>query len=141
MDWKQEAADKLRQYLPMRNALKNIPLELRSLEADSHSLRSGIIHLPRGSENMRENMLLDNLVKRRELEAQLEQVELWLHHVDSGLADLSAEDKMILTEMYIRSAPGGADRVCEKLGIERSSAYRQRDRALRCFTLNLYGDS
>ena len=34
---------------------------------------------------------------------------------------------------------GALDQLCEELGMERSSVYRHRDKALSKFTLSLYG--
>ena len=47
---------------------------------------------------------------------------------------------MVLTRFYIYPERGGVSRLCEELGVEQSSVYRKRDKALERFTLALYGE-
>ncbi len=141
MNWKLEAVDKLQRYDAMRQALINLPEEIRRLETEAYSLRSASVDKPpvrkRGCRP--EDMLLSNLVHRQELAAALEQVNCWLQITDRALSALTPEEKLILHRLYIYPERGGLDRLCTDLKVEQSSIYRKRDKALRKFTYALYG--
>ena len=141
MDWKQEAADKLLQYEARRQSLENIPAEIKRLELDYAGLRSSVTDaIPaRGSGSRREDAMLTNIVRREELSRQLESARAWVAMADSGLAALDEEDRLVLDRFYVHRHKGACERLCEELDREKAQVYRRRDRALRRFTLALYG--
>lgn len=140
MNWKTEAADKLRKYDAMRRAVQNIPEELKRLELAARSIQSTRADATgvKGG-GYREDALIDNLVHRQELQNALEQAKLWVCTTDRALAALSAEEKKVLQRMLMSPERGGISRLCEELECEQSSVYRKRDRALHKFTIALYG--
>lgn len=141
MNWKVEATDKLRRYDAMKQAMVNIPEEIRRLEAEAYSLRgTNMEKEPVKERGCRpEDILLSNLVCRQELEAAMEQTSSWLRIADRALAALTPEEKLILHRLYIYPERGSLDRLCTDLQVEQSSIYRKRDKALRKFTYALYG--
>ena len=143
MKWKDEAMEKLKRYSAMQRALRNIPEELRRLEADATALRSpsGEQVSVTGGGGRREDALINNLVQRQELERSLEQVKLWMSVADRGLAALTPEERLVVRRMYLYPERGAIDVLCAELGVEQASVYRKRDKALHRFTLALYGFS
>ena len=141
MNWKKEATEKLRKYAAMRLAVVNIPEEIKRLEIDAKSIRSAKSDATpvAGGGNKREEAMINNIVHRQELAWTLEQAHLWLRFVDRGLTALSAVEKTILHKLYIYPEKGNLERLCKELGMETSSIYRRRDKALEHFTLALYG--
>lgn len=141
MNWKVEATDKLRRYDAMKQAMVNIPEEIRRLEAEAYSLRGKTIdQAPVKERGCRpEDVLLSNLVHRQELGLALKQAGDWLQIVDRALAALTPEEKLVLHRLYIYPERGSLDRLCTDLQVEQSSIYRKRDKALRKFTYALYG--
>lgn len=141
MNWKKEATEKLRKYAAMRLAVVNIPEEIKRLEIDAKSIRSAKSDATpvAGGGNKREEAMINNIVHRQELAWTLEQAHLWLRFVDRGLTALSAVEKKILHKLYIYPEKGNLERLCKELGMETSSIYRRRDKALEHFTLALYG--
>jgi len=141
MNWKAEAMEKLHRYDAMRQAVKNIPEELSRLETDAAKIRSARTDSTpvKGGGNKREDILLDNLVHRQELQWALQQAQNWVHMTERALCALTPEEKLILHRMYILPERGCVDRLCMELGVEQSSIYRRRDKALHRFTLALYG--
>jgi len=141
MNWKTEAIEKLRKYDAMRQAVQNIPEEISRLEIAACSIRSAQTDgTPvKGGGNRREDMLLNNLVHRQELEWSYQQAQSWLKAADRALSALSPEEKLVLHRFYICPERGSVDRLCQQLGVEQSSVYRKRDKALHRFTLALYG--
>ncbi len=141
MNWKAEAMEKLRRYDAMRQAMVNLPEEIRRLEAEAYSLRGMRMENDpvKDGGGRQEDVLLSNLVCRQELSATLEQTGNWLRVADRAMAALTPEEKLILHRLYIYPERGSVDRLCGELNVEQSSIYRKRDKALRKFTYALYG--
>lgn len=141
MNWKAEAKEKLRRYDAMRLATVNIPEEVARLEIDAQAIRSartdGDVIVSSGSR--REDALLNNIIHRQELLWTLEQAQHWLKTTDRALTALSSQEKLILHRLYIYPEQGAGERLCKELGMELSSIYRRRDKALKRFTLAYYG--
>ena len=141
MNWKAEAKEKLRRYDAMRLATINIPEEVQRLEVDAQAIRSANLDgaVVSGGGNRREDALLNNIIHRQELLWTLEQAQLWLKTTDRALSALSSEEKLLLHRLYIYPEMGAPERLCKALGVETSSIYRRRDKALRHFPLAYYG--
>ena len=141
MDWRQEAAEKLSQYEARRQSLESIPAEIHRLELDYTSLRSSAADaIPsHGNGSRREDAMLTNIVRREELARQLESARAWVALTDGGLAALNEEDRLVLDRFYVHRRKGACEMLCEELDREKAQVYRRRERALRRFTLALYG--
>ena len=141
MNWKAAAKEKLRRYDDMRLATINIPEELERLEIDAQSIRSARSDATpvAGGGNRREEAMINNIIERQELERSLQQAMIWLRATDRALTVLSQEDKLILHRLYIYPQKGSLELLSRELGVETSSIYRRRDKALKQFTLAYYG--
>lgn len=141
MDWKREAMEKLKRYNAMKQSLRSIPEEITRLELEMQSIRSATSDgTPvTGGGSGREDRYLSNIVHREELSRSLEQAKAWVSLVDTGLAILSQEERIVLDRFYINPAMGNVDRLCMELGIEKSQVYTRKNSALHHFTLSLYG--
>ena len=142
MNWKFEAIEKLKEYTARKNAITSIPEEIKRLEEEARRIRSAATDATpvKGGGSTREDMLLDNIVHREELQRRLSDARRWVDIVDGGLAVLSDEDRLVLDRFYIHPARGNVDRLCGELGLEDArSAYKRKDKALRKFTVALYG--
>lgn len=139
MNWKEEAAEKLRKLPMMVHAAASIPKELERLELEARMLQSGSNYAERGSLNVRaqENRLLDNMIRRRELQDLQENAERWVAVTSGALGKLTETEKKVLTKLYVEGED--VQQVCQVLRVERSSLYRCRDAALKKLTLALYG--
>ncbi len=141
MNWRDAAMEKLRRYDGMRRALGNIPEEIRRLKEEARAIRGSACDCiaVRGGGGHREDALIDNLVKRQELEWTLKRVKHWLFVADRGLDALLPDEKLVLQRLYLHPEKGALERLCDELGVEQSSIYRKRDQALQRFTTALYG--
>lgn len=141
MNWKKEAADKLRNYTARQQAVNNITADLHRLACKAVSIRSATADGSpvQGGGSGREDAILNNLCRRQELERQLEQVQLWCSVVDGALAVLTEQERLVLDRFYIHPSKGNLDRLCEDLCLEKSQVYARRDSALHRFTTALYG--
>ena len=62
-----------------------------------------------------------------------------VRRVDRALNQLSERDRCVLQRFYIAPCIGGVERLCRELHIEKTTAYRWKDCALRNFTITMYG--
>ena len=141
MNWKDEAMEKLRNYDAMRQSLTIIPEELQRLEQEASDLRSVQFDRPvvKSNGNRKETALINNLVQRQELARNFQQAQFLVRNTDLALGVLNPEEKLVLHRLYIYPEKGALDRLCGELGVEQSSIYRKRDKALHHFTLAYYG--
>ena len=117
MDWKREAADKLRLLEDRRKALSGMSMELGEM--------SGVT--------------LNDRALRRELELRREEIAVWVALVEGALDGLDEEERLILDRFYIRPVRDRVDWLCQELGCEQAAVYRRKDKALRHFATVLYG--
>ena len=141
MNWKEEAVRKLREYEPMRQSTVNIPRQMRQLEEEYQTIRAQRFTGRRtiADPGSREDQMMNNIIRRQELQQSLERACLWMETVDGALQVLEPEEREILQCLYVFPQKGAVDTVCDALHIEKSSVYRRRDKALRKFTLAMYG--
>ena len=141
MNWRGEAVEKLRKYDAMCRSLQNIPLEVKRLEVDARAIRGARTDgTPvKGGGSGREDALINNIAHRQELTWALEQAKYWVDITRRGLETLTPEEKLVLQRFYLTPEQGRVQRLCMELGVEQSSIYRKRDKALRKFALALYG--
>ena len=133
--------EKLRKYDAMCRSLQNIPLEVKRLEVDARAIRGARTDgTPvKGGGSGREDALINNIAHRQELTWALEQAKYWVDITRRGLETLTPEEKLVLQRFYLTPEQGSVQRLCMELGVEQSSIYRKRDKALRKFALALYG--
>ena len=140
MNWKNEAVEMLRSYEIMRHAAGNLPRQIRILEEEAATIKAGSATLSRSrGRGRREDVLLDHLMKRQELEKQLSQTQGWLETMDDALDALGQEERQILQTLFVRPESGAVADLCQTLGVEYATLYRRRDKALQRFTRALYG--
>lgn len=141
MDWKREAADKLKCYEAKRTSLDRAQAELRRLEDDMTRIRSATTDgTPvSGGTSTREDAMVNNIARREELKLAMKEARAWVKIVDSGLAVLDEEERHILDRFYIHRDKGNVERLCDELHLEKTRVYELKDKALRHFTLALYG--
>lgn len=141
MDWKRESIGKLKNYEAHKQALENIPKEIKRLESACAGIRSAATDgTPvSGGGSTREDAMLSNIVHRDELKRRLKEARLWVAQVDKALAVLDDGERLVLDRFYIHRAKGAIEDLCGRLNVEKATVYRRRDNALRRFTIALYG--
>nr|DAQ97756.1 MAG TPA: Protein of unknown function (DUF1492) [Caudoviricetes sp.] len=92
-----------------------------------------------GGSNGRDDALVNNILKRERLEEAQRLTENRVRRVDRALNQLSEQDRCVLQRFYITPYIGGVERLCRELAIEKPTVYRWKDRALRNFTIIMYG--
>lgn len=140
--WKYRAIDRLKDYTAQKVSLENIPDEIAKLKSEAYSIKSATAEgTPvKGGGSGREERLLSNIVKRKELEMLLGRAKLAVSTVDRGLAVLDQEERHILDVMYIVRERGYVSRLMNEYGLqEESSLYKKANKALLHFTVAMYG--
>ena len=141
LDWKREAADELRNYQNRKLAITNIAGQINDLRREITSIRSASADGSpvAGGSNGRDDALVNNIVKRERLEEALRLTENRVQRVEHAMNQISERDRCVLQRFYITPCIGGVERLCRELAIEKTTAYRWKDCALRNFTITMYG--
>ena len=141
MDWKKISIERLRDYEARKQALESIPEQIKTLELNLTSIRSAQTDgIPiRAGGNRREEMLINNIAMREELQNNYEIAEREIKVTEKGLDALSAEQRRILYKFYICRSHGHIDALCEELCVEKSRVYTLKDEALKKFAVACYG--
>lgn len=142
--WKFKAIDKLKDYAAQKASILNLTEEISRLEMQAYSIKNPVVEdtpVKHGS-NATEELLLSNIVQREEYQRMLERARLSVSMVDRGLSVLSSDEKHLLDRMYIHQEKGNSTQLMSEMGLtEPSSLYKRINKALRRFTIALYGCS
>lgn len=141
MDWKKEAREKLREYSYKAAGIERASKEIARLESEFGRLRSSAGGGPAGPKTEYDTAMINNIAKREELAQAIAIAQAAVDLVSAALDELPDKEREILQAMYISRGKGTASSLCEKYNIEPSTLYYHRDKALRHFTLSLYGVS
>lgn len=141
MNWKKEAVEKLRRYESVEQALVNLPREISRLTAEYGAVGSfWPDQIPgHGDCRRQEDRLMNNIASRGELQRSLEHASQWMDTVERALKHLDPRERQVLEKMYIHPAHRAVEGLCDDFGVEKTSIYRRRDKALEKFTLAIYG--
>lgn len=132
---------RLRDLEHERAALRNIPERIRTLELAFDGLRAANTEgtVVSGGENRRVETMLANIAERDELKRNLEITRREVEQVDSAMAKLSQDERLVLDRFYIHREHGHVDRLCEELGCEVANVYKIKNRALVQLARSLHG--
>lgn len=141
MNWQKMSIDRLKEYEARQSALILIPEQIRTLEMNLSAIRAARTDgTPvKESGNKREDALINNIVKRQELEQNLKIAEREAEITAQGLATLTPEERKVLYKFYINRPRRHVEELCEELNFEKTRVYEIKDIALRKFTRAVYG--
>lgn len=139
MKWKVEAIERLKSYECASNALESLRLMVKELEMDVYSPPASRMDSPISADWVYEDFRINRLVTLELLRERVKRNETWLEAMDKALEMLDPVERQSLDWFYIRPGRGSLEEICREMGMERSSLYRLRDRALEKFTLALFG--
>lgn len=142
MDYRVFSTQLLQNKRRMEVALLNLTDELTMLEEAKVSVATANPS-PAPVSGSGASRYEDRLVKLidlcDDLRARRKTIETNLGCIERGLEPLNPYEKDLLQTFYIIGGKGVADRMMSKYHKERSTIYRDKDRALRHFTEALYG--
>lgn len=141
--WKWKAIDKLKDYEAQQTALVNLPDEITMLLAEYRGIKSSLgdsASVTGGGAKSTDDRLISNIVRRAEMAEALKRAKVSVRTVQRGLAVLDPQERRCLDLLYIHKQKDSMTRLLEELGYaEEKSVYRKTDKALRKFTIALYG--
>ncbi len=141
MDFKVFAKQLLRSKRQMEAARQNLEDEIFMLEEAKSSIGSGGGGAMPQSDGT--NRFEDKLIKLicicDDLSARKRNIEINLKCIERGMEPLSDNEKEILHIFFIDGGKAAADVAMERFHKERSSVYRDMEKALDKFTHALYG--
>lgn len=142
LNWCIFSIQRLRDYEDRKRAIDNLTEQINSLEDKFTAIRAATTDstpVQGGNENRREQMLIHNIATREELKNNLEIIKQEIDITEKGLDVLTDTERLILTRFYINRSKGYIERLCDELFISKTELYRQKDEALKRFTMVCYG--
>ena len=142
INWCIFAIQRLRDYEERKTAIDNLTEQIETLEDKFTAIRAATTDstpVQGGNENKREQMLIHNIATREELQKNLEITKQEIAITEKGLAALTETEKKILERFYINRTKGYVERLCDELYISKTELYRQKEDALKRFTMVCYG--
>lgn len=141
-NWCEFSIKRLRDYENRKQAVENLKEQISSSEDKFTAIRSATTDstpVQGGNDNKREEMLINNIATRDELKNNLKIAKHEISITEKGLAALTEDEKKILHRFYINRSKGYVERLCDELFISKTELYRQKDEALKKFTMVCYG--
>lgn len=141
-NWCLFSIQRLKDYENRLAAVDSLTEQIKALEDKYTAIRSATLDstpVQGGTDNKREEMLIHNISTRQELSNNLDFIKREIEITERGLAALTEDEKRILTRFYINRSKGYIDRLCDEMFISKTELYRQKDEALKRFTMVCYG--
>lgn len=142
VNWCVFSIQRLRDYENRKAAIENLTEQIKLLGEKIAAIRSATTDatpVQGGNDNKREEMLIHNIATREELQKNLDITIQEVELTEKGLAVLTEDEKRILERFYINRTKGYVERLCDELFISKTELYRQKEEALKKFTMVCYG--
>ena len=133
--------NELELYEARKQALINIPGQIRELEEKMSSIRSQTADSVsvRGGGGGRDDAYLNNIVARDLLSANLEETRRAVSRVDGALSVLTETEVELLITRWINPEEDAVKNLARRLNKDRRTIGRMLDNALEKFTVAMYG--
>lgn len=140
-DWEKHSIEDLREYRAVKESLGTLPEEIRSLEEDMQLVKGTRYDKTpvEGGASGYEERLINYIDRKGRLEQNLGLAQARVERIERGLSVLTENERLVLTRFYIHREPRYLDRLCGELGYEKTAVYGLKNRALKRFTLAMYG--
>lgn len=141
MDYREYAKDLLARKKNLVSAYASIKCELESLEQEKNACKAAIAKLDQhdGEMTRYDDRLINLLAELDDCRFRRSVVERELLKIEKGLNGLTDYQKEIIDVFFIEHQQYAADDLMDKWHKERSTLYRDRNRALESFTRSVYG--
>lgn len=141
MRWDKEVESKLKEYPRKLNAVTNLKHKISYLSDYIYTLKGSFRDTDpvQGGGCKQEDILLDRIVEKEELEKNLEYIEHEISWIQKGFTCLTDIEYKVIQQMYLNESRMSVDNICKSLGYEKSQVYNIRNTAVEKMTLELYG--
>ena len=141
MDYIKEAIDYLINYDNLGKALTNLEMDIREIKCDLESGQIGAIEysdMPKGdSSELPDDKLINKLYRLKVKKMEYCLTKKTLDKMNKALSGLSREDEKILRSWYVEGYRG--ETVLKHNNCSESTFYRNKNRAIRTFAIQLHG--
>ena len=139
--WRKQAESDLKIYEASKQALINIPDQIKELEEKLTSIRSQSADnvSVKGGGGSRDDAYLNNIVARDRLKANLDDSRRFVSRVSNALSILTEDEKELLRRFYMIPEKGAAYNMAAEKHVDHKTVYRWKDDALDRFTIAMYG--
>ena len=141
MDYRDYAKDLLARKKNLISAYASIKSELTSLEQEKDDCKAAIERVRSfgGDVTKYDDRLINLLADLDDCRFRRSVVERELLKIEKGIAGLNDYQKDIIDAFFVEQQPYAVEDLMEKWFKERSTLYRDRNRALESFTRSVYG--
>lgn len=141
MDYREYAKDLLARKKNLIAAYAAIRLELNTLEQEKTACKSLVNECASlgKDESFYEDRLINTLANLDDCRFRMSVVERELTKIEKGMANLGEYERDLLDVFYVEQSQSAADDLMDRWFKERSSVYRDKNRALDSFTRSIYG--
>lgn len=139
--WRMVAVNDLQTLKAKRQALINIPERIAELEAQATCIRSTTADgTPvKGGGSSREDMLLNNITEKNELQEALDQTQKQVAKIDRALGVLTDTERRILQVRYIDREPGAISKLSCELDLDERTVRNRLSDAMKQFAISMRG--
>ncbi len=141
MDYREYAKDLLARKNSLVSAYGAIKDELRVLEIEKTACK-GLMNeceLLGRDKSLYEDRFINTLANLDDCRFRLSVVERELTKIEKGMSRLDDYERALLETFYVERLTDAAEELMDKYFRERSSVYRDKNRALDTFTRSIYG--
>lgn len=140
MDYKEYAKDLLGRKKNLISAYSAIKSELEYLEQEKITCKTAMLNSKDSSENtVYDERIINVLADIEDCRFRRSVVERELIKIEKGMNGLDDYQKDLLELYFIENEQSATETLMERWFKERSSLYRDRNRALEAFTRSVYG--
>lgn len=141
MNWKKESENELQDYGKKQLALINIPEFLNQIDYELSLMKKSKsdYECSRSSRDKWDDLYIENIVKKNELERNYILTKNRVELVEKGLLCLTNDERRLLELFYVDRPYDCVQKLCEEFEYEKSTIYNRKDVALRKFTMAMYG--
>lgn len=140
MDYKEYAKDLLARKKNLVSAYSAIKSELEYLEQERTACKTAALNNKDESENaVYDERLINVLADIEDCRFRRSVVERELIKIEKGMNGLDDYHKDLIEKFFIENEMGATEELMERWFKERSTLYRDRNRALENFTRSVYG--
>jgi len=140
MDYIREAVEQLSNYNLLVASLTIMQGQLEALRLEKYNIKAQIISSePRGGGGEPDDKIVNNIFKRKILINNIVATNKKINCIDKSLAALDKNEKRILDRVFIIGGKNGIRDIAEELTFSNAQVYRMRDKAIRRFSIALFG--
>ena len=138
-----QAINDLQSLNERKRALVNIPARIAELEVQTTRIRSATADgTPvSGGGSGQEDMLLNNIVERQQLEEDLVLVRKAVKRITGALDSLTPKERRLLQVRYIDSEPGAVSKLAGEYNLDERTVRNKLSEAVRLFSIAMCGRS